>query len=144
MLLRFDHRIAMASALMRTRALRSALSRAYASLAIGSDLVSAAPGVALQKARSWDEGVSSKFSTTPLKDIFKVSPFHLLDIASCFVTIGCCWSSCPCFLLQGKKVVIFGLPVSSSFLISYLYVFFLMLFVDSFDFTGEAVFLVLL
>jgi hypothetical protein len=32
-----------------------------------------APGVSLQKARSWDEGVATKFSTTPLKDIFYVS-----------------------------------------------------------------------
>ncbi|KAM7488692.1 hypothetical protein LguiB_026176 [Lonicera macranthoides] len=55
--------------------------RAYASVAVGTDLVSAAPSVALQKARSWNEGVSSGFSTTPLKDIFK-----------------------------DKKVVIFGLP----------------------------------
>ncbi|KAK9289290.1 hypothetical protein L1049_017766 [Liquidambar formosana] len=58
-----------------------ASSRAYASVAVGTDIVSAAPGVSLQKARSWDEGVSSKFSTTPLKDIFK-----------------------------DKKVVVFGLP----------------------------------
>ncbi|PON80149.1 Peroxiredoxin-2F, mitochondrial [Parasponia andersonii] len=55
--------------------------RAYASVAVGTDLVSAAPDVSLQKARTWDDGVSSKFSTTPLKDIFK-----------------------------DKKVVIFGLP----------------------------------
>ncbi|KAJ8766458.1 hypothetical protein K2173_022517 [Erythroxylum novogranatense] len=55
--------------------------RSYAKIAVGADVVSAAPGVSLQKARSWDEGVSSSFSTTPLKDIFK-----------------------------GKKVVIFGLP----------------------------------
>ncbi|XP_078446913.1 peroxiredoxin IIF [Wolffia australiana] len=47
----------------------------------GSDILEAASGVSLQKARSWDEGVSSKFSTTPLEEIFK-----------------------------GKKVVIFGLP----------------------------------
>ncbi|KAF5738619.1 putative peroxiredoxin [Tripterygium wilfordii] len=55
--------------------------RGYAKLAVGNDIVSAAPDVSLQKARTWDEGVSSEFSTTPLKDIFK-----------------------------GKKVVIFGLP----------------------------------
>lgn len=62
--------------------LRIALaSRAYASLSVGTDIVSAAPDVSLQKARSWEEGVSSKFSTTPLKDIFK-----------------------------DKKIVIFGLP----------------------------------
>ena len=56
-----------------------AAARGFAS--VGSDIVSAAPGVSLQKARSWDEGVATKFSTTPLKDIF-----------------------------HGKKVVIFGLP----------------------------------
>ncbi|XP_065863400.1 peroxiredoxin-2F, mitochondrial [Euphorbia lathyris] len=56
-------------------------SRSYAKLAVGIDIVSAAPDVSLQKARSWDEGVSSKFSTTSLRDLFK-----------------------------GKKVVIFGLP----------------------------------
>ncbi|KAF6161252.1 hypothetical protein GIB67_009139 [Kingdonia uniflora] len=55
--------------------------RAFASASVGTNLVSAAPEVSLQKARSWDEGVSSNFSTTPLKDIFK-----------------------------DKKVVIFGLP----------------------------------
>ncbi|KAA8527564.1 hypothetical protein F0562_034721 [Nyssa sinensis] len=59
----------------------AASSRAYASVSVGTDLVSAAPDVSLQKARSWDEGVSSKFSTTPLKDIFK-----------------------------DKKIVMFGLP----------------------------------
>lgn len=47
--------------------------RSFASLAVGTDLVSAAPDVSLQKARSWDEGVSSNFSTTSLKDIFKVA-----------------------------------------------------------------------
>ncbi|XP_073140133.1 peroxiredoxin-2F, mitochondrial isoform X2 [Henckelia pumila] len=46
-------------------------SRSYASAAVGTDLISAAPDVSLQKARTWDEGVSSKFATTPLKDIFK-------------------------------------------------------------------------
>lgn len=55
--------------------------RSYASVAVGTDIMSAAPDVSLQKARSWDEGVSSSFSTTSIKDIFK-----------------------------GKKVVIFGLP----------------------------------
>ncbi|XP_015888027.3 peroxiredoxin-2F, mitochondrial [Ziziphus jujuba] len=55
--------------------------RAFAAVAVGTDIVSAAPSVSLQKARSWDEGVSSNFSTTPVKDIFK-----------------------------DKKVVIFGLP----------------------------------
>ncbi|KAM5569308.1 peroxiredoxin-2F, mitochondrial [Rosa sericea] len=79
----------MASTLLKRAshsAMRSAVgigssSRGYAAVAVGTDLVSAAPDVSLQKARSWDEGVSSKFSTTPLKHIFK-----------------------------DKKVVIFGLP----------------------------------
>ncbi|KAJ6823782.1 putative peroxiredoxin-2F, mitochondrial [Iris pallida] len=55
--------------------------RSFASASVGTDLVSAAPDVSLQKARTWDEGVSSNFSTTPLKELF-----------------------------HGKKVVIFGLP----------------------------------
>lgn len=46
--------------------------RSYAKVATGTDIVSAAPNVSLQKARTWDEGVASKFSTTPIKDIFKV------------------------------------------------------------------------
>ncbi|KAE8023687.1 hypothetical protein FH972_009359 [Carpinus fangiana] len=56
--------------------------RAFAAkVEAGTDIVAAAPDVSLQKARSWDEGVSSKFVTTPLKDIFR-----------------------------DKRVVIFGLP----------------------------------
>lgn len=54
--------------------------RSFAASA-GTDIVNAAPDVKLQKARSWDEGVSSQFSTTPLSELFR-----------------------------GKKVVIFGLP----------------------------------
>jgi hypothetical protein len=47
--------------------------RAFAAkVEAGTDIVAAAPDVSLQKARSWDEGVSSKFATTPLKDIFRV------------------------------------------------------------------------
>ncbi|CAO2841566.1 unnamed protein product [Amaranthus hypochondriacus] len=61
--------------------LKFAASRAFASISVGSDIVSSAPNVSLAKARTYDEGVSSKFATTPLQDIFK-----------------------------GKKVVIFGLP----------------------------------
>ncbi|XP_060217661.1 peroxiredoxin-2F, mitochondrial isoform X1 [Lycium barbarum] len=74
----------MASAMLkRTTMIKSMFQtlRSYASISVGTDLTVAAPNVSLQKARSWDEGVSSKFSTTPLKDLFK-----------------------------GKKVVIFGLP----------------------------------
>ncbi|KAL1539049.1 peroxiredoxin-2F, mitochondrial [Salvia divinorum] len=78
--------MAFSALLKRTSAIKSVIgglqaSRAFASVAVDSDLVSAASDVSLQRARSWDEGVSSKFATTPLSDIFK-----------------------------GKKVVIFGLP----------------------------------
>ncbi|GAB2235489.1 hypothetical protein Drorol1_Dr00025914 [Drosera rotundifolia] len=66
----------MASAMMRrsTATLRSVMGvafRDYASVSVGLDIVSAAPDVSLQKARTWDEGLSSKFSTT-LSEIFKV------------------------------------------------------------------------
>ncbi|KAL7123934.1 hypothetical protein ABFS83_14G015300 [Erythranthe nasuta] len=69
------------TAMMRSMVNGFQASRAYASVAVGSDLISAAPDVSLQKARSWDDGVSSKFATSSLKDIFK-----------------------------DKKIVIFGLP----------------------------------
>ena len=71
----------MASAMLKRTSMMVQSLRSYASISVGSDVTAAAPNVSLQKARSWDEGVSSKFSTTPIKDIFK-----------------------------GKKVVIFGLP----------------------------------
>ncbi|KAJ0234202.1 3-dehydrosphinganine reductase TSC10B [Hirschfeldia incana] len=81
-----DSFAAMAMSLLKLRSAANVspigvLSRAFSKLSEGTDITSAAPGVSLQKARTWDEGVSSKFSTTPLTDIFK-----------------------------GKKVVIFGLP----------------------------------
>ncbi|KAL5097331.1 hypothetical protein RYX36_001658 [Vicia faba] len=66
-----------------TKSLSSVLHgiRSYAKVATGTDILSAASNVSLQKARTWDQGVESKFSTTPVKEIFK-----------------------------DKKVVIFGLP----------------------------------
>lgn len=76
--------MAMALAMLKRTTMLNSMAnrlRSYASVAVGTDLVSAAPNISLQKARTWDEGVSSKFSTTPLKDIFR-----------------------------GKNVVIFGLP----------------------------------
>jgi len=54
--------------------------RSYAKVATGSDIISAASNVSLQKARNWDEGVSSKFSTTPINDIFKVAPLHFFSL----------------------------------------------------------------
>ncbi|KAK8960839.1 hypothetical protein KSP40_PGU012568 [Platanthera guangdongensis] len=81
-------------------------SRSFASLANGTDIVSAAQGATLQKARSWDEVVSSKFSTTPINEIFKVLSLSSLESIS-YVLL----EPMSCYF-QGKKVVIFGLPVS--------------------------------
>lgn len=43
---------------------------------VGSDIVktvlATAPEATLQKARTWDMGVASKFSATPLRDVFEV------------------------------------------------------------------------
>ncbi|XP_012456438.1 peroxiredoxin-2F, mitochondrial [Gossypium raimondii] len=69
------------SSVIKSSLLTEASRRSYASVAVGTDILSAASQVSLQKARSWDEGVTSNFSTTSVNDIFK-----------------------------GKKVVIFGLP----------------------------------
>jgi hypothetical protein len=55
----------------------SAMWRGFAKVATGVDIVAAAPDVALQKARTWDEGVSSNFSTTPVKELFLVSLLSL-------------------------------------------------------------------
>lgn len=49
----------------------------FSSMTVGGDIISAASGVSLQKARSWDEGVASNFSSTPLRDIFKAPISHL-------------------------------------------------------------------
>lgn len=51
------------------------------SVAVGTDLLSLASDVSLQKARTWDEGIASKFATTPLKDILKVKELHLVSAA---------------------------------------------------------------
>ncbi|KAL4380458.1 hypothetical protein AHAS_Ahas04G0035500 [Arachis hypogaea] len=83
--------------------------RSYAKVALGTDIVSAAPNVSLQKARTWDEGVSSKFSTTPLNHIFKVenSNFHFAVFPH-FQTSNLVLNVI--IDLRDKKVVIFGLP----------------------------------
>ncbi|XP_052735417.1 peroxiredoxin-2F, mitochondrial isoform X2 [Vigna angularis] len=57
-------------------------SSSLAKVKVGTDILSIAPNVSLQIARTWDQGVASSFLTTPLVDIFK-----------------------------DKKVVIFGIPV---------------------------------
>lgn len=67
--------MAAATLFRRSSAIKSfvgASLRNYASISEGTDLVAAAPNISLQKARSWDEGVSSKFATTSLQHIFKV------------------------------------------------------------------------
>jgi hypothetical protein len=59
--------------------------KSYAKVATGTDIISAASNVSLQKARTWDEGVASKFSTTPINDIFKVTPHFFFSLY--FITI---------------------------------------------------------
>jgi hypothetical protein len=80
----------MASALLRgARQFPPAMWRGFAMVATGVDIVAAAPGVALQKARTWDEGVSSNFSTTPLKELFLVSLFSpSLSVSFIYKVIG--------------------------------------------------------
>ncbi|RZR79435.1 hypothetical protein BHM03_00005159 [Ensete ventricosum] len=97
----------MASALARAKrtcclssaAATMAIRRTFASVSVGSDIVSAAPNVALQKARTWDEGVSSNFSTTPVKEIFQVSRlsafFHFITRLSFIWEKSChLWLTC--------------------------------------------------
>ncbi|MFQ6671012.1 hypothetical protein Gotur_035689 [Gossypium turneri] len=59
------------SSVIKSSLLTEASRRSYASVAVGTDILSAASQVSLQKARSWDEGVTSNFSTTSVNDIFK-------------------------------------------------------------------------
>jgi hypothetical protein len=91
--------------------------KSYAKVATGTDIISAASNVSLQKARTWDEGVASKFSTTPINDIFKVSLlslFHYNFQYPFFIFVQLLMGIFLFFnlMLQDKKVVIFGLPVS--------------------------------
>lgn len=87
-----------------------AQSRAYAAVAAGTDIVSAAPNVSLQKARTWDEGVSSNFATTPLKDIFKVFVFAFvflftlqLSKLSSFLEAQICCLFCEILCFRTRK-----------------------------------------
>ncbi|CAM6030669.1 unnamed protein product [Sphagnum balticum] len=63
-------------------------------------------GITLQEARTWDEGVSSKFSTTPLADIFKGRKIVLFGLPGAFTGV-CSKAHVPSFLkhadsLKGK------------------------------------------
>lgn len=86
-----------------------AQSRAYAAVAAGTDIVSAAPNISLQKARTWDEGVSSNFATTPLKDIFKVFAFVFLftlqlSKLSSFLEAQICCLFCEILCFRTRKL----------------------------------------
>ncbi|XP_057476110.1 LOW QUALITY PROTEIN: peroxiredoxin-2F, mitochondrial-like [Actinidia eriantha] len=65
----------------------AAASRAFASVSVGTDLIAAAPDVSLQKARSWDEGVESKFSTTTLKELFKDKKVVIFGLPGCYTGV---------------------------------------------------------
>ncbi|TKY72131.1 Peroxiredoxin-2F [Spatholobus suberectus] len=59
----------------------------FTKLSTGTDILSIAPNVSLQKARSWDEGVASNFSTTPLIHIFKDKKVVIFGIPGAFTGV---------------------------------------------------------
>ncbi|KAK7303276.1 hypothetical protein RJT34_14179 [Clitoria ternatea] len=59
------------TSLSAANCIRPSTSTSIPKVAPGTDILSTPHNVSLQKARTWDEGVASNFSTTPLKDIFK-------------------------------------------------------------------------
>ncbi|KAG4384066.1 hypothetical protein GLYMA_13G206900v4 [Glycine max] len=62
-------------------------SSSLAKVTTGTEILSIAPNVSLQKARSWDEGVASNFSTTPLIDIFKDKKVVIFGIPGAFTGV---------------------------------------------------------
>ncbi|KAG5130840.1 hypothetical protein AAZX31_13G188500 [Glycine max] len=62
-------------------------SSSLAKVTTGTEILSIAPKVSLQKARSWDEGVASNFSTTPLIDIFKDKKVVIFGIPGAFTGV---------------------------------------------------------
>ncbi|EPS60020.1 hypothetical protein M569_14783, partial [Genlisea aurea] len=66
-------------------------SRNFASAAAGSNWISVASDASLQKARTWDDGVSSKFATTPIRDIFKDKKIVIFGLPGAFT--GVCTSA---------------------------------------------------
>jgi peroxiredoxin len=76
-----------------------AVSRQMSSAAKQIDLES---GVALQEARTWDEGVSSEFSTTPLSEIFKGKKIALFGLPGAFTGV-CSQRHVPSFLNNCDK-----------------------------------------
>ncbi|KAK7359741.1 hypothetical protein VNO77_01706 [Canavalia gladiata] len=53
----------------------------------GTDILTAAPNVSLQKACTWDQAVASQFSATPLKDIFKDKKVVIFGIPGAFTGV---------------------------------------------------------
>ncbi|XP_027338206.1 peroxiredoxin-2F, mitochondrial-like [Abrus precatorius] len=56
-------------------------------VAPGTDILSIAPNLSLQKACTWDEAFNSNFSTTPLEDIFKDKKVVIFGILGAFTGI---------------------------------------------------------
>nr|XP_007147748.1 hypothetical protein PHAVU_006G151700g [Phaseolus vulgaris]ESW19742.1 hypothetical protein PHAVU_006G151700g [Phaseolus vulgaris] len=74
-------------------------SSSFAKVEVGTDILSIAPNVSLQRARTWDEGVASNFLTTPLTDIFKVPTTFFSTISVILIlkpilfifSLSCCY-----------------------------------------------------
>jgi len=83
-------------ALSQQQQQRMAFSSAAKQIDLSSD-------VALQEARTWDEGVSSKFSTTPLSQIFKGKKIVLFGLPGAFTGV-CSQSHVPSFMKNCDKL----------------------------------------
>ncbi|KAL3697405.1 hypothetical protein R1sor_011481 [Riccia sorocarpa] len=59
--------------------------------------------IALQKARSWDEGVESKFSVTPLKEIFKDKKVVIFGLPGAFTGV-CTKAHVPSYINNADKL----------------------------------------
>jgi peroxiredoxin len=59
--------------------------------------------VALQEARTWDEGVSTKFSTTPVSEIFKGKKVAIFGLPGAFTGV-CSQKHVPSFLNNSDKL----------------------------------------
>ncbi|KAK7332303.1 hypothetical protein VNO80_29053 [Phaseolus coccineus] len=77
-------------------------SSSLAKVEVGTDILSIAPNVSLQKARTWDEGVASNFLTTPLPDIFKDKKVVIFGIPGAFTGV-CSEEHVPTYMDNADK-----------------------------------------
>ncbi|KAL2341258.1 hypothetical protein Fmac_009198 [Flemingia macrophylla] len=62
---------ALVKRVMKSLCAANGMTSSSSSLAKGTNILSIAPNVSLQQARTWDQALVSNFSTTPLTHIFK-------------------------------------------------------------------------